>query len=1341
MNKFLLFISLLFVGNLSAQEKMEVIRCTASELQDPVQNIFTDKDNNKWVGNRNALFQVHAIDYATPINLASDEESLLRLPNGNADLKWSKSQMDVILDGESVSAAFYDTKSRELWIGTETSGIYRLKVGSKLELLGTIDNKNSKLKSNHINCITKDREGRFWIGTEEGALVGQLGKWKLQEKLFNVEAIDINRGYIWIMGDDFVWQVEEDEWYPIDIEERYLEGHIKDIAADSRGKLWIASEVVVRYTPDSESFEYFGPAQYFTSQNVNCVAIDKDDALWVGTQDKGLFVIKKAAAITVICQVEKSLSCDFSSPDGALKVTVSGGQPPYEYNWSGNLRGNNPKNLGPGEYKVTVTDSQGKENTGKIAIPDPRFSLNITAEKAESGAGLADGVAKISIDGGTQPFSFKWDNGENTQTARKLTEGVHVVTVTDKNGCIATGSIDVSQILAPLEITFNQTQENNCHGDANAQLEVSVSGGKAPYYYTWDKSGLVGKKLIKLAAGAYMVTVKDAVGTVSMAQVAINEPPTLNATLKVDAPASTGNSDGKATVQASGGTGDYSYKWDNGETTPSASKLNPGNHTVTISDSQGCESITEVTIPENILTMSASINLTTDIKCNGERSASIKTNVSGGKAPFKYQWSDARLNGENPSNLNAGNYSLTITDVAGNSATSNIQITEPEVINISITPQNPATTGNTDGKARAKVTGGTGGYMFKWDNGETDKTAEKLNAGTHTLTVTDKNGCQAIATIDITENILPLAVSLEQIKSINCNGEQNAELKSEISGGKAPFTYSWNDSKISSDKALNLAAGNYELIVTDVTGTTANAKIIVNQPEALSANIQVEKAATLGQNDGKARINAKGGNGNYAYKWDNGETTKTAEKLSSGEHSVTITDENGCQTTSTIDISENILPLSVNLNQVKNINCNGEKSAELTVEIEGGKPPFSYNWNDANISGENAKGLAAGNYGLTLTDATGTTTTSKILVDQPDALSANIQIEKPASTGNSDGKARISVKGGDGNYSYKWDNGETEEIASKLSPGNRTVTVTDGNGCSIIESIEILENILAMTIEIEQTGDVNCFGDANAAVQVSVSGGKGPFNYQWNDSNLSGENPSSLKAGDYEVSVTDVTGKTETKKVSISQPAQLTARVYNIQPASEQDSQDGEATVIAEGGVGSFLYKWSNGETEETAKKLPIGNHSITVTDGNGCEANTTLEIKKKLIPELTAGRLRLGQAIRLDGLNFDADSTVLNDTSLPVLDEIFYFMEQNPEIEIEIGGHTNGIPPHEYCDQLSSERSKNIMGYIVQKGIDSSRISSKGYGKRNPIASNKTANGRRRNQRVELKVLKLSNG
>lgn len=131
-------------------------------------------------------------------------------------------------------------------------------------------------------------------------------------------------------------------------------------------------------------------------------------------------------------------------------------------------------------------------------------------------------------------------------------------------------------------------------------------------------------------------------------------------------------------------------------------------------------------------------------------------------------------------------------------------------------------------------------------------------------------------------------------------------------------------------------------------------------------------------------------------------------------------------------------------------------------------------------------------------------------------------------------------------------------------------------------------------------------------------------------------------------------------------------------------------------------------------------------------------ETAKKILPALTAGRLRSGQTIRLEKLYFDADSSNIKKISKPVLNELYQFLADNPFIVVEIRGHTNGIPSNEYCDKLSTARAKSVAGYITQKGIDPKRVVYKGYGKREPIASNKTPDGRRRNQRVEVKILRL---
>lgn len=127
-----------------------------------------------------------------------------------------------------------------------------------------------------------------------------------------------------------------------------------------------------------------------------------------------------------------------------------------------------------------------------------------------------------------------------------------------------------------------------------------------------------------------------------------------------------------------------------------------------------------------------------------------------------------------------------------------------------------------------------------------------------------------------------------------------------------------------------------------------------------------------------------------------------------------------------------------------------------------------------------------------------------------------------------------------------------------------------------------------------------------------------------------------------------------------------------------------------------------------------------------------------KVLKELDSRTLREGQTIKIDQLYFEADTFGLTEQSIPVLDEIYSFMESNESIALEIGGHTNGIPSHEFCDRLSGLRAKTVVDYLLSKGIAENRLEYKGYGKRKPIASNKTKDGRKRNQRVEIKILSI---
>jgi outer membrane protein OmpA-like peptidoglycan-associated protein len=299
-----------------------------------------------------------------------------------------------------------------------------------------------------------------------------------------------------------------------------------------------------------------------------------------------------------------------------------------------------------------------------------------------------------------------------------------------------------------------------------------------------------------------------------------------------------------------------------------------------------------------------------------------------------------------------------------------------------------------------------------------------------------------------------------------------------------------------------------------------------------------------------------------------------------------------------------------------------------------------------------------------------------------------------------------------------------------------------------------------------------CSGESNGSISINARGGRPPYKYKWNDAALSGATLAVLKEGNYEVTVTDADGFSFPLQVSLRNPDPLEIRLL---PEGNQAS----VQAIVTGGAGGYAYQWSHGPTTKSVANLPAGTYGLAVTDNSGCQAfanhvqnvsaaveepvttseetakdassgvKTTAEpgltsaaslvaVDAAVLKTLDAATLAVGQTLRIDQLSFDADSTNINAQSITVLDEVYSFLNTNNRIVVEIGGHTNGLPEHDYCDRLSSARAKSVAEYLYSKGIDERRIVYKGYGKREPIATNSTVVGRRKNQRVELKVLEI---
>ncbi len=761
----LLALCLLWCGavlNAQEEESLVVTRISAINQHSPVRHIFVDDDNVKWVSNALGVFQLRSSDLASPLPLANTEQSLYAFPGGNFDLKWSTTEMNAALGNilntsNTISAAAYDVNRDELWLGTTNSGVHLLKTKPALRKVETLNTSNSKLTSNHILHIFIDKKRRKWIGSKQGVLIGADGKWTLEQKYFAIQRTTEGAGGIWVAGEGQIWQVDSrDRWLAMPINNLISEGQVKDIAVDAQGNLWIASESIVRYNPDTETTKRFGPADYYTSQYATCMAIDQDGAVWIGTEDKGVFLVEKASALTVNIIKDKELSCLPGQNDAVLRAKVTGGKPPFTYRWNGDRTGETISALGPGLYSVTVNDSQGRSKITRFTIDDTRITARATQQDPESASGAADGVALAVAEGGALPLSYKWSNGEAANIARKLTAGVHTVTITDKNGCSATASVTIEVKAAPLRVQIAQTQALRCAGDNSAALAVELFGGKGPYQFKWSQPNLSGDKVSGLGAGEYSVSVSDATGKTATAQFSVKAPAALALNATATAPASTGQSDGKATAQANGGTAPYSFRWDNGETTAPAERLAPGTRTVTVQDANGCTATATVSITENILPLSASLSQTANLLCASDKNAALEVRVSGGKGPYQFKWSQPNLSGDKVSGLGAGEYSITVTDAVGNTQSTRIVISQPAELAVSIAKKRGAVSAvSPDGRAVLTVQGGTPPYAYRWDNGEATATAEKLPPGSHTVTVTDANSCTYIANVDIPVRNLP----------------------------------------------------------------------------------------------------------------------------------------------------------------------------------------------------------------------------------------------------------------------------------------------------------------------------------------------------------------------------------------------------------------------------------------------------------------------------------------------------------------------------------------------------------------------------------------------------------
>jgi len=907
----------------------------------------------------------------------------------------------------------------------------------------------------------------------------------------------------------------------------------------------------------------------------------------------------------LVCTTEliQNVSCN-GEADGSANVTVTGAVPPVAYAWSSGEVTQIAVNLPAGLATVTITDSNDCTIICDVTITEPPLlECNIVVTDEIQCFGDETGVATVVPTGGTSPYTFVWDDGQTMPTATGLDAGISMVTVTDANDCLTVCQIEV---MTPVELTCDITLENNvtCNGFSDGSATAVPSGGTSPFTYFWS-SGETTQTAVFLVAAVEIVTITDSNMCEVVCNIEITEPDELicNVVLLNDVLCQ-GESNGSAQAIPTGGTGPFIYAWDNGESTAVATMLDAGLHLVTVVDANMCETFCSITIGEQSQ-LACTVVLDSPIECGGDMSGIVSADVTGGLMPFSFSWSNGEVT-QTIMNLGPDTYTVTITDANGCTTECGLTVTEPPILTCSIElVQEIACFGDLNGSATITPDGGTPGYTFLWDNGETTATSTMLSGGMHTATVTDANDCTTICSILIPEpEELTCIVNL--VSPISCFGESDASATVVVSGGTPDFTFEWSNGATTATATMLLAGVN-SVTVTDMNGCETICTIDITEPLELTCEVLlVSSVICVGDSNASATVMTANGVEPFNYLWDNGETTATATMLSAGLREVTVTDADGCITMCSFLIDDPD-PLICTLTLVNNVTCNLGSDGSATAMATGGVEPYSFSWPSGEV-GVQAILLQAGLNVVSITDANDCVSTCEILITEPPLFECNTTLlSSVACFGDTNGSALIEATGGNLGFTFLWDNGETTPIATMLPAGQRFVTVTDAEDCEIVCDV-IIPSPEELTCDVSLENNISCFGANDGSATVNIQGGTPDFTFLWSTGETT-QTAVSLRPGVNTVVVTDMNGCETTCDIIIDEPLEFTCEVTLVSNVLCAGDTNGSATVTPTNGTAPFTYLWDNGETTATAVMLSGGSHTVTVTDATNCTTVCDIEI------------------------------------------------------------------------------------------------------------------------------------
>ena len=480
-----------------------------------------------------------------------------------------------------------------------------------------------------------------------------------------------------------------------------------------------------------------------------------------------------------------------------------------------------------------------------------------------------------------------------------------------------------------------------------------------------------------------------------------------------------------------------------------------------------------------------------------------------------------------------------------------------------------------------------------------------------------------------------LTVTITAGNDISCNGANDGSATVNATDGNGTYTYTWTPGALNGATQSNLSPGSYTVDVVDSDGCAGSVVVEITEPTAIVASA-TETDATCGNNDGEVSLAVNGGTPGYTFNWSNGATTQNITGLAPGAYSVTITDANGCTevVNATVDaLNGPTLTLDIS----SDVSCNGDTDGSATVSASGGSGGYTYNWLPGNLTGATQNNLGAGSYDVTVTDSDGCPSTITVTINEPASIDLSTS-SIPSSCTVDDGSATVVASGGAGGFTYSWSPvAGAAATLPNVGAGTYTITVTDANGCTEQANVNV-SSVNGPIITLDSSTDASCNGETDGSATVSVSGGTPAYTYSWAPSGGTNPTENNLGAGTYTVTVIDDAGCTSLFDVTIGEPDEII--ISGTTSNATCADNDGSIQTNVSGGNGGFTYTWTPSGTGANPTGLSPGTYDVTVTDANGCTAQSSfiVGLDNSLLVEIVPDAPVIGSG----------DEVTLNVTTIP---------------------------------------------------------------------------------------------